>query len=141
MPELSQQRTPMSLSTVIVLSLLAGLATGVGLHAVDVPSLHVLAHYLEPVGTLWLNALRMTVVPLVVALLITGAASATETASTGRLAARALLLFVALLTAGAVLGALLVPASLAWWPVDAESAAALRAGASSAEVQIGRAHV
>ncbi len=122
----------MSLSTRVVLSLLAGLAVGVAVAAIDHPTLDKLAHVIEPVGTLWLNALRMTVIPLVVALLITGVASASETASTGRLAARALLLFMLFMAVGAILSALLMPAVLSWWPVAADAAAALRSGASKA---------
>lgn len=126
----------MSFSTGIVLSLVAGLAIGVALGAADNQSLDAVAHFLEPLGALWLNALRMTVIPLVVALLITGAASATETASTGRLTARALVLFAVLLSATATLCALFVPAVLVWWPVDPESAAALRGGADNAATSI-----
>ncbi len=122
----------MSLSTRVILSLFAGLAAGIVISAADIGVLERLALIIEPIGTLWLNALRMTVIPLVVALLITGAASASETASTGKLAARSLLLFIAFMTAAATLSALLIPAALAAFPVDADAANALRAGASQA---------
>lgn len=122
----------MSLSTRVVLSLLAGLGIGIVIAAVDIPALESAALFIEPIGTLWLNALRMTVIPLVVALLITGAASASETASTGKLAARALWLFIVFMSAAALLSALLIPAALAWFPVDPDAANALRAGASQA---------
>jgi proton glutamate symport protein len=126
----------MSLSTRVVISLVAGLAVGIVLAAVGNPALNDFAVTIEPIGTLWLNALRMTVVPLVVALLITGVASATETAATGKLAARALLMFIVLLTASATISALVMPAALAAWPVDPQAAEALRLGASSATVRI-----
>src|SRR6185312_10308762 len=96
---------PMSFGTRVVLSLLAGLAVGALLAAIDSPALNRVLPLLEPIGALWLNALRMTVIPLVVAMIITGVASAAETAATGRIAMRALLLFVGLLTLGAILGA------------------------------------
>ena len=38
------------------------------------------ADAIAPVGTLWVNAIRMTVIPLVVSLLITGVASASGVA-------------------------------------------------------------
>ena len=38
------------------------------------------------VGTLWLNALKMTVIPLVVALLVVGIAKSAEAAQAGRVA-------------------------------------------------------
>ncbi len=124
----------MSLSTRVILSLFAGLAVGIVISAADVAVLERLAQVVEPVGTLWLNALRMTVIPLVVALLITGAATASETASTGKLASRSLMLFIVFMAAAATLSALLVPTALAWFPVDADAANALRAGASEAAV-------
>ncbi|MEP7347333.1 MAG: dicarboxylate/amino acid:cation symporter [Gemmatimonadaceae bacterium] len=56
------------------------------------------ADFLSPIGTLWVNAIRMTVIPLVVSLLITGVASAADVKSIGRLGGRTLLVFVLLLT-------------------------------------------
>ncbi len=38
----------------------------------------------EPIGTAWLNALQMTIVPLVVSLLVTGVAATAEAACAGR---------------------------------------------------------
>lgn len=120
----------MSFGTRVVLGLVAGLAVGALLSAASSPSLGGLVALLEPVGQIWLSALRMTVIPLIVAMLITGVASAAETAATGRIAARALILFVVLLTAAAVLSAILTPVVLTWWPVDAQTAAAFRVGVS-----------
>ena len=60
------------------------------------------------VGTLWLNALKMTVIPLVVALLIVGIAKSAEAAQAGRIAGRAVLWIVVICTASAVFGALSV---------------------------------
>lgn len=86
----------------------------------------------EPVGTLWLNGLRMTVVPLVVALLVTGIAATAEAARAGRLAARAVLTMLAILWASAIMAALVTPALLQVWPLPAEAAAALRAALAGA---------
>lgn len=57
------------------------------------------------VGTLWLNALKMTVIPLVVALLVTGIAKSREAALGGRIAGRSVLWIVILCTISAVFGA------------------------------------
>jgi Na+/H+-dicarboxylate symporter len=81
----------------------------------------------EPVGALWLDALRMTIVPLLVSLLITGIAASLEAARAGRLMMRAVLLFLVILWLSAALGAMLLPAFLAIWPLPAASAEALRA--------------
>src|SRR5690606_25016516 len=84
---------------------------------------------IEAVGGLWLNALQMTVVPLVFSLLVTGIAAASDAAATGRLAARAVGLFVGLVAVVAGLTLLLVPLVLSLWPVAPDAAGALLAGA------------
>jgi Na+/H+-dicarboxylate symporter len=120
----------MSFGTRVVIGLVAGLAFGALVSALNVPALDRIVPALEPIGALWLNGLRMTIIPLIVAMLITGVASAAETAATGRIAARALLLFLVLLTAGAAFGALVSSLALAWVPVDPAAAEAFRTGAS-----------
>lgn len=57
------------------------------------------------VGTLWLNALKMTVIPLVVALLVVGIAKSAEAARAGRLAGRSVLWIVIICTVSAIFGA------------------------------------
>jgi Na+/H+-dicarboxylate symporter len=59
---------------------------------------------------LWVNAIRMTVIPLVVSLLITGVASADDLRSIARIGGRTLMTFVALLAGTAVV---VIPLSLA----------------------------
>jgi Na+/H+-dicarboxylate symporter len=120
----------MSFGTRVVIALVAGLVLGALISVADVPALDRIAPALEPIGALWLNGLRMTIIPLIVAMLITGVASAAETAATGRIAARALVLFVVLLTAGAAFGALFTSVALTWVPVDPTAAEAFRSGAS-----------
>src|SRR5690349_4255364 len=60
------------------------------------------------VGTLWLNALKMTVIPLVVALLVVGIAKSAEAAHAGRIAGRSVLWIVIICTASAVFGTLCI---------------------------------
>ncbi|MGE0435460.1 MAG: dicarboxylate/amino acid:cation symporter [Steroidobacteraceae bacterium] len=115
----------------IVAALLVGMACGVAIAATGATTFAWLVAALEPIGTLWLNALRMTVIPLVVALLITGIASAVETAATGRLAGRAIALFVAGYVLSVVIGAAFMQGTLALWPLDDAARIALRAGASA----------
>ncbi len=64
------------------------------------------ADALAPVGTLWVSAIRMTVIPLVVSLLITGVASASDVGGIGRLGGRTLVVFGLLL---AVFAAIVIP--------------------------------
>ena len=75
-----------------------------------------LAAVVSPLGTLWLNALRMTVVPLVVSLVIVGVADASSAAAAGRPTTVALGLFIALLTAVSAATAVVAPAVYALWP-------------------------
>lgn len=79
------------------------------------------------IGTLWLNGLRMSVIPLIVALLVTGIAQTAQAARGGRLAARGIALMLALLALSSLGAALFVPAILALFPIPAEAAQALRA--------------
>lgn len=65
----------MGASLRVFAGLVAGLAAGVAVAALDTPALHAGVAIVEPIGALWLNAIRMTVVPLVVSLLIVAVAS------------------------------------------------------------------
>lgn len=118
-----------SLSVQVLLGLAAGLLVGAvaQTYAGAVGPIGTL----EAVGGLWLNALRMTVVPLIFAVLVTGIAQVSDAAATGRLAVRAVLWFAALLTLAAVFSTLWCNGLLALWPVDPAAAAALRAGAQA----------
>lgn len=89
-----------------------------------------------PVGTVWVNAIRMTVIPLVVSLLITGVASMSDLRTVGRVGVRSLALFVALLAAVGLVVALIAPALYALYAVDPASAAALRASVAVQGVQV-----
>jgi proton glutamate symport protein len=118
----------------VLAALALGLALGVAVALSHDPSLLRLAEAIEPVGVMWVNALRMTVIPLVVSLLITGIADR-GTASVGQLGVRALLAFAILIGAMAVLALLTVPWSLNWLQVDAAASAAMRAGVSVSSAQ------
>ena len=85
------------------------------------------------VGGLWLDALKMTVIPLIIALLVTGVVSGTDQARAGRIAARSVICFVIVLTSSALFGALAMPALLEAFPLPASSAEALRAGLATVD--------
>lgn len=86
------------------------------------------------VGGLWLDGLKMTVVPLVFCLIVTGIASATATAGAGGVTRRALLLFAGLLLLSAILGAVLGSALLGAWSPPAGALDALRAGLGTTDI-------
>lgn len=115
-------------STRILIALVAGLAAGIALADSGASWLQGAISIAEPIGNLWLDALRMTIVPLVFSLLVTGTASTASAASAGGLAARALLAFLVVLAASALLGELGIHFFLTAWPIPAAAAEAMRAG-------------
>ncbi|MFM9977610.1 MAG: dicarboxylate/amino acid:cation symporter [Sphingomonadaceae bacterium] len=122
----------MSNATRILLALVLGLALGVAGSA-TAPALAARAADLaDPVGALWLNGLRMTIVPLVVALLIVGIAQTAEAARAGRIAGLSLTIIVTIMSLSAVMGAVLMPLILDLFPMPADSARELRMALTSA---------
>ncbi len=96
--------------------LLAGWNQSLALQVADV---------VQPIGKLWLNALQMTVVPLVLALVVVGVNTATDAAASGRIARRAIVVFIVILTGGAVFAALVAPLVFALFPHNPALIAAL----------------
>lgn len=117
----------MSQSSRILLFLVLGLAGGIALGAWAPGSVAPVTAVAQPIGQAWLNALQMTIIPLVVSLLVTGVAASVEAARAGRLAGRAVALYTGLLFVSAALAAVLTPLLLELAPMPAQSAAALRA--------------
>lgn len=108
---------------------MVGLAAGIAAASTRVPLLARAASAVEPVGTLWINAVRMTVIPLVVALVVTGVASSADLRRVGRLGGYAVPVFLAFLLAGGAFTALVAPLAIGGLAIPPEVAASLRAGA------------
>ncbi|SFR91481.1 Na+/H+-dicarboxylate symporter [Dyella sp. OK004] len=106
----------MSATTRVLIGLAAGAALGLTLDAWHPVTALRVADVAQPFGRLWLNALQMTVVPLVFALVIVGVNTATDAAASGRVARRAIVVFVVLLVAGALFAALAAPLLFALFP-------------------------
>jgi proton glutamate symport protein len=85
------------------------------------------------IGTLWLNALKMTVIPLVVALLVVGIAKSAEAAQGGRIAGRSVLWIVIICTASAIFGALAIVLLTHLFPLARGTAAGLQAALAGVE--------
>ncbi|MDX2275874.1 MAG: cation:dicarboxylase symporter family transporter [Hyphomonadaceae bacterium] len=109
-------------SLFVLAGLVAGLGAGAAIHASGDATLEQASPYVEAFGGLWLNALRMTVIPLIVALLITGVASVADAAKTGGLVARFVLLFSVLLFGAAIYSVLFTQSILSAFPVDRAAA-------------------
>jgi len=117
----------MSPTARVLAGLLSGAALGIVLTGFQPSLARDVASVAQPIGDLWLNALQMTVVPLVVALVVLGVASTSDAAVSGRTARRAILVFLVLLSAGAAFAAVFAPLLLSLLPRDPELIASLRA--------------
>ena len=122
----------MSPTVQVLGALIAGLALGVGVSVSDNATLTALAHGIEPIGTLFINAIRMTIIPLVVSSLIVGVTAAPDTRTIGRLGGRALLLMITAVSCSVALGVFAAGPMLSTLHIDPGTTASLRAGAASA---------
>lgn len=113
-----------------------GLLGGAALAQSGTPALERIVGFLEPIGTIWINAVRMTIVPLVISMLIAAVASSDSLRSMGRLGGAAVAFFVITLSAVAAYTALLGPVLLAGLTIDAGAAASLRETAASSSQQV-----
>lgn len=116
----------------ILLALVAGIAAGIALAAMRPDAALAGTAVAQPIGTMWLNALRMTIVPLVVALLVTGVAATARAARASKLAGRAILVFMICLWTSSALGALFTLTLLDLFPLAPSASAALKASFTGA---------
>lgn len=115
----------MSATSRVLLGLGTGALIGLLLAGWNQPLALQVANVVQPIGKLWLNALQMTVVPLVLALVVVGVNTATDAAASGRIARRAIVVFIVILTGGAVFAALVAPLVFALFPHNPALIAAL----------------
>ena len=116
----------------VLVALGAAVAGGIAIGAAGNDGLLRAADSVAPIGTLWVNAIRMTVIPLVVSLVITGVASATDVTAIGRLGGRTVVVFLLLLTGVALVVMPVAPTLFAMLPHDGAARPALPAGAVEA---------
>ncbi len=112
--------------TRILIALIGGLIIGVAAASAMPGGALIAADGIQPIGTIWLHALQMTIVPLVTSLLITGIAATAERAKASKLATRAFVTFLVLLWVSSALGGALTLGFLNLWPLLPDSAEALR---------------
>jgi Na+/H+-dicarboxylate symporter len=132
MPDVPPKRSPLrSTGVQVTLGLVVGLALGMLLSRETSPSAFTtsLMPVLDVVGTAWINAVRMTVIPLVVPLLIVGVAGGEDLRATGTVGAKAFGWMLLLLVACAALSTLVSPVWFETLTLDAEATARLRATA------------
>lgn len=122
----------MSLTTRVLLALVAGLGAGMLISSSANPAVHAIPGYLEPLGTLWVSGLRMTVLPLVISSIVIGVNSLPDGRSIGRIGVRALALALLILAIAAAYGAILGRFALSFLTIDLSASASLRASAAAA---------
>ncbi len=122
----------MSQPTRIFVALILGLALGIAAAAFAPTGALTAADWVQPIGTMWLHALQMTIVPLVVSLLITGIAATAEAAKASALARRAFITFIVLLWVSSALGGAIALGLLSAFPLGPDLAGALRDALGSA---------
>ncbi len=115
----------------VLLGLAAGFAVGLAIAGGGAEFLAPGARVLEVLGTMWIAAIRMTVIPLVVSSLIAGVNRAPNPATIGRLGGRALTFFLVATALAAVMAILVGAPLMARITLDPAAVAALRATAST----------
>lgn len=118
-------------AVVIIGALLAGIALGALAGQVSPSIAETTVPYIEPVGGLWLSGLQMTIIPLLVALLITGINAASTAARAGRVATRAVISFTVLLALSATFAALVMPLLLNLFPTPESARLAITAATTT----------
>jgi Na+/H+-dicarboxylate symporter len=115
----------------VIAGLVAGIVVGILASTSGSPWLLSFVRLVEPVGTIFVNAIRMAVVPLVVASLIGGIVSIGDERSLTRLGLRSLIVFVALAISAAVFATVIAAPVLAGLEIDPLAAESLRASAAA----------
>jgi proton glutamate symport protein len=119
----------------VLIALVAALALGVAIAASGNTTLLGLVDAIVPIGTLWINAIRMTIIPLIFTLLITGVASASDMSAIGRIGGRTILVFFFLLVGVAIASMVVAPLVFGLLPPNVGQAV-LPAGAKEATQQL-----
>ena len=112
----------------VLFALVGGLVAGTLAQAAGDGAREPLIQVASYVGGLWLDALKMTVIPLIVALLITGIAAGAEAAKAGRIARNSIIWFVIVCTGSAIFGAVMMSLLTSAFPLPESAGQALRTG-------------
>jgi len=113
----------------ILIALAAGLSLGIVIED-NAPGVMTSA---DIIGTAWLNALRMTVIPLIISLLITGVLQAAAMARAGRMTIKALIIMIVILWCSSIMAAIVTPSLLAFFPLANDSIVAMQNALGNAD--------
>ena len=117
----------MSLTTRVLLGLVAGFLLGLALAGAGSSTVAAaLLTILTPVGTIFMNLFRMTVIPLVASMVVASVGSLASSGALGRVAVRAAILALALVAVTAVATVMIATPVLGRIHIDQDAAMALR---------------
>ncbi len=122
----------MSLTTKVLIGLVAGFAIGLLLAASSNLQLQTLPAIIEPIGTVWINAIRMTVIPLVVSSIIAGILAVPDLKTLGQIGWKMIALFFVIVLSASTFAVLAAPVVLGMFTIDPAASAAIRASAGAA---------
>jgi len=112
----------LKLTTKILLGLLAGIVAGLLLTS----NPQIAITFIQPIGTLFINLIKMIIVPLVLSSLIVGAASIGDVKTLGRIGGKTIVYYLfttaVAVTIGLVLGSVFNPGAGLSIPIDAQVA-------------------
>jgi Na+/H+-dicarboxylate symporter len=111
----------------VVAGLALGLAVGVLIGGDPSAPGAPFARAVTPIGTLWINAIRMTLIPLIVSLLVVGIAEQRDARRIGKLGVMAFAMFIIALAAVGALTAIVSPPIYSLLTLDPVGVEALRA--------------
>lgn len=117
-------------------ALVAGLIAGAAATGLDDGIRESAVQVAATTGGIWLDGLRMTVIPLIVALLVTAIAQGAEAVRAGRVAGKAVLWFVIVSTGSAIFGAAAMSLLVYLFPLPQGAASALQAGLATLDPSI-----
>jgi proton glutamate symport protein len=120
-----------SLTNRVLLGLVAGFGLGLALAGSSSPAVSTVLAVTGTVGTIFINLIRMTVIPLVASMLIASVGSLASSGALGRAGARAALVALAMLALTTVATVLIAAPVLARIQIDQGAAMALRGPSTS----------
>jgi proton glutamate symport protein len=123
----------------VLLALFLGVVLGALIRAGAPTVVTDAASLLANLGDVWLAALQMTLVPLIVAVLISSIAGLQDTLAAGKQAQRALIAFTVLILLAGTFSIIATTSILAIWPVAPSSAAGLLVAAAGVGEQVAEA--
>lgn len=126
----------MNPSLLILAGLLLGLVSGLLFSEIQQELPGNLPAWISPIGELWVNGIRMTVVPLLMALVITAVAGEARGTAVSSLGLRTLGILVTLIVAASLLTLLLAPPLLAMISIDPVASRTLLENAGVAETNV-----